>query len=294
VLEHREQVEWKVGNKINKDPNLTRGERIDERFTDDNEFWRYTGKIGNPYGDPLYEVRITCRTIFTDPNVHQELHDNHVALFSSYFGYWYKQDLFAYNSQVQSVLTNSLVEATLAGAWLSTFVWLGALAFMIIQKYYIKREKWAGDKVSLHSGMDGSFRGSVRKYEGSMFSGSGYHSGMMPGNMSSMSRPGTGAGSTLQRGQGMRGSIDDLALMVAGAPPAQGALLAQQQSYPQQGGVPPTYPGHPSYPQQLSQFQQQPQFQQQQQFQQQPQFQQHQQFQHQQSYVDQSEETEIM
>ena len=34
-----------------------RGERIDERFTDDNEFWRYTGKIGNPYGDPLYEVQ---------------------------------------------------------------------------------------------------------------------------------------------------------------------------------------------------------------------------------------------
>ena len=30
-------------------------------------------------------------------------------------------------------------------------------------RYYIKREKWAGDKVSLHSGMDGSFRGSVRK-----------------------------------------------------------------------------------------------------------------------------------
>merc|ERR1719391_1626153 len=108
----------------------------------------------------------------------------------------------------------------------------------------------------------------------------------MPGNMSSMSRPGTGAGSTLQRGQGMRGSIDDLALMVAGAPPAQGALLPQQQqSYQQQpGGVPPSYPGHPGYPQQLSQFQPQ-----------QQQFQPHQQqFQHQQSYADQSEETEIM
>merc|ERR1712192_27827 len=100
-----------------------------------------------------------------------------------------------------------------------------------------------------------------------------------------MSRPGTGAGGTLQRGQGMRGSIDDLALMVAGAPPAQGALLAnQQQSYHE-----------PGYPQQLSQFQpQQPQFQQQQHFQQQ-QFQpQQQQFQQQQSYADQSEETEIM
>merc|ERR1712004_367815 len=166
-------------------------------------------------------------------------------------------------------LTNSLVEATLAGAWLSTLVWLGALAFMIIQKYYIKREKWAGDKVSLHSGMDGSFRGSVRKYEGSMFSGSGYHSGMMPGNMSSMSRP----GSTLQRGQGMRGSIDDLALMVAGAPPAQGSFQSQQPA-----AAAPSYPG---YPQQLSQFQQQQQFQQ-------PQYQQ------QQSYADQSEETEIM
>merc|ERR1712181_39046 len=112
-------------------------------------------------------------------------------------------------------------------------------------------------------------------YEGSMFSGSGYHSGMAPGNMSSMSRPGTGAGGTLQRGQGMRGSIDDLALMVAGAPPAQGALLAnQQQSYHE-----------PGYPQQLSQFQpQQHQFQPQQS---QPQ-QQH--FQQQQSYADQSEE----
>ena len=104
----------------------------------------------------------------------------------------------------------------------------------------------------------------------------------------------------------MRGSIDDLALMVAGAPPAQGALLAQQQqSYPQPGdghgdGVddrhynpsfPAAYPGHPGYPQQLSQFQQQPQFQQHQ-FQPQQQFQQ--QFQQQQSYADQSEETEIM
>ena len=48
----------------------------------------YAGKIGNPYGDPLYEVRITCRTIFTDPNVHQELHDTHVKRFANYFGYW--------------------------------------------------------------------------------------------------------------------------------------------------------------------------------------------------------------
>merc|ERR1719350_1399223 len=104
---------------------------------------------------------------------------------------------------------------------------------------------------------------------------------MMPGNMSSMSRPVTGAGSTLQRGQGVRGSIDDLALMVAGAPPAQGAFQAQQPA-----AVAPSYPG---YPQQLSQYQQQQQFlpQQQQQFQP-PQYQQ------QQSYADQSEETEIM
>jgi len=133
--------------------------------------------------------------------------------------------------------------------------------------------------------MDGSFRGSVRKYEGSMFSGSGYHSGMMPGNMSSMSRP----GSTLQRGQGMRGSIDDLALMVAGAPPAHGSLQSQQPA-----AVAPSYPG---YPQQLSQFQQQQQFlPQQQQFQQQQYQQQFQQpqYQQQQSYADQSEETEIM
>jgi len=236
------KLSGKLRNKINKDPNLTRGERIDERFTDDNEFWRYTGKIGNPYGDPLYEVRITCRTIFTDPNVHQELHDTHVKRFANYFGYWYKQDLFAYNSQVQSVLTNSLIEASLAGAWLSTLVWLGALIFMVVQKYYIKKEKWAGDKVSLHSGMEGSFRNSKYGYpEGSIFSGaSGHHS---------MSRPGTG---TLR---GMRGSMDDLALCLAGAPQAV-ATPAAYPGYPQQFGHPAQQPQH-FQPQQQQQFQQQ-------------------------------------
>jgi hypothetical protein len=77
-----------LDDKLNVDPHQTRGQNVDERFTDDNQFWRYAGKIGNPFGSELYEVRMTCRTVFTDPTVHQELHDNHVAKFGNYFGYW--------------------------------------------------------------------------------------------------------------------------------------------------------------------------------------------------------------
>jgi len=219
--------------KMNVDPTLTRGEQIDERFTDDNQFWRYTGRISNPFGSPIFALRITCRTIFTDPNVHQELHDNHVERFASYFGYWYKQDLFAYNSQYQSVLTNSLVEASMAGAWLSVLVWLGSFAFMIIQKYYIKRERWAADKVSLHSG-----EGSMRK-DGSMLSG--YPPSYGPPGSSLSRGPGTGfqrggsrgSNASMKSARGSRRDVDDLGFMMAGV----ANPMHQPQPYIQQPGI---------------------------------------------------------
>ena len=40
------------------------------------------------------------RSILTDPEIHQKLHDSHNELHSRYYGYWYGQDLFAYDSQV--------------------------------------------------------------------------------------------------------------------------------------------------------------------------------------------------
>ena len=70
------------------------------RFVHDNQFWRYTGQINNAFGSESYSIRISCRTIFTDPDIHQRLHDTHVKKYSSYFGYWYKQDLYTYDPQV--------------------------------------------------------------------------------------------------------------------------------------------------------------------------------------------------
>ena len=43
-------IKDKMKKKLNKDPNVLRGEKIDERFIDDNQFWRYTGAISNPFG----------------------------------------------------------------------------------------------------------------------------------------------------------------------------------------------------------------------------------------------------
>ncbi len=62
----------------------------------------------NPFGQNTYNPRITCRTIFTDPNNHQELHDQHVKNFNNYYGYWYQDDLYAYDARTQAILQNGL------------------------------------------------------------------------------------------------------------------------------------------------------------------------------------------
>lgn len=195
-------------SKLNKDDDLQRGERLDERFVHDNQFWRYTGQINNAFGSEIYSIRISCRTIFTDPDIHQRLHDTHVKKYSSYFGYWYKQDLYTYDPQAQAVLTNALVEASLAGGWLSMFLLLGSLVFMIVQRYYIKKSKREFDRVSLHS----AFEGSMRKDHESMISG--YNSNFNRGGL-------RGSDTTLKSTKSRR-EMDELAFAVHGLAPSNG------------------------------------------------------------------------
>ena len=126
---------------------------------------------------------MTCRTIFTDPNNHQELHDNHVENFNNYYGYWYQDDLYAYDARTQAILQNGLIEATLAGGWISVLLWVGSLIFIIIQRTYIRKEKNKFDRFSeTNTMMEGSMRHG--RPEGSMISGSGYY----PGNGSMFNR----------------------------------------------------------------------------------------------------------
>eukprot|EP00094_Tigriopus_californicus_P003091 TCALIF_02973-PB protein Name:"Protein of unknown function" AED:0.68 eAED:0.68 QI:0/0.33/0.5/0.5/1/1/4/0/183 len=89
-----------VLNKLNSDPYATRGEEIQTRYEDDYKFHRYTNRYGNAFGSEFYSIKITCRSILTDPEVHQKLHDYHYEQQSRYYGYWYGQDLFTYNSKM--------------------------------------------------------------------------------------------------------------------------------------------------------------------------------------------------
>ena len=123
---------------------------------------------------------MTCRNVFTDPANHQEIHDNHVQKYNLYFGYWYKQDLYAYDARSQAILQNGLIEATMAGGWISVLLWLGSIIFIIIQKTYIRREKNKFDRFSQNT----TTGDSIRRGEGSMISGSGYYTG----NMSNFAR----------------------------------------------------------------------------------------------------------
>ena len=200
-------------SKLNENPYDTRGEEIQTRFEDDYKFHRYTNRYGNPFGSEFYTIRITCRSILTDPEIHQQLHDTHYEQQSRYYGYWYGTDLFAYDSLSEATRTNALVEASLAGAWLCFIFWLGGLLLIIVQRYFIHKAKMEQDRVSMHSTMMGG-NGSVfqdgASYMGSQFRGK-------DGSIMS-SRPGSAfvrGGSSRGSDRSMRSSrrdIDDLAL----------------------------------------------------------------------------------
>lgn len=198
-------VSKNVQSKLNTNPYDTRGEEILTRYEDDYKFHRYTNRFGNAFGSDFYQISITCRSILTDPEIHQKLHDTHYEAQSRYYGYWYGEDLFAYDSQSEAIRTNSLVEASLAGSWLAMAGLLAGLVLMIIQRFILKKEAQEAERMSMHSTMMG-----------------GAHSlaGTYPRNGSVMS--GSMRGSNFQRGGSLRGSdrsmkstrrdIDDIAL----------------------------------------------------------------------------------
>ena len=155
--------------KLNQDPNLLRGETIEERFVEDPMFWRYAQQVTNAFGSNMYNIKASCRALFTDPDIATLLHDNHVKKYSGYFGWWYHQDIYSYDAQAQAVRTNVLIEASLAGAWMGTFVWLGATIFIFVQKKRIAKQtslarSGAVDTMSTRSDRSGSTlqRGSLR------------------------------------------------------------------------------------------------------------------------------------
>jgi len=126
--------------KVNEDPHLLAGETLEERFVEDPMFWRYAQQVTNVFGANMYPIKASCRALFTDPDIATLLHDNHVEKYSGYFGWWYHQDIYSYDAQVQAVRTNVLIEASLAGAWLATFTFLGAAIFIFVQKKRIAKQ----------------------------------------------------------------------------------------------------------------------------------------------------------
>lgn len=193
--------------KLNANPYDTRGEEILTRYEDDYKFHRYTNRYGNAFGSEFYTISITCRSIFTDPEIHQKLHDTHYDTQSTYYGYWYGLDLLAYDSQYEATKTNALLEACLAGSWLTLVFLMAGLVLMLIQRFGLKKEAVEAERRSVHSTMMGSMA------QGSM-------AGTYPRNGSVLS--GSMRGSNFQRGGSLRGSdrsmkstrrdIDDIAL----------------------------------------------------------------------------------
>jgi len=215
-----------IREKLSKDPTLARGEAIDERLNEDHKFWKYTSKVSNTFGQDLYVPRITCRAVFTDPDVHQKLRDAHADKYKNYYSLWYKVDLYAFDSRTQAILQNNLIEATLAGGWISVLLWVGSIIFIIIQRTYIRKEKNKFDRFNPHNMIDG---GSMRK-DGSMISGypgSGYTSG----NMSNFQRGGLRGSNQSMKSVRSRRDVDELAFASLGLTSQTGTMTSGYQSH---------------------------------------------------------------
>ena len=120
-----------IANKLNANPYETRGEEILTRYEDDYKFHRYTNRYGNAFGSESYTIRITCRSILTDPEIYQKLHETHIERLSRYHAYWFGVDTYAYDAQYEAIKTNALIEASMGGSWLCFGFLLAAMIFMI-------------------------------------------------------------------------------------------------------------------------------------------------------------------
>ena len=121
-----------IANKLNANPYETRGEEILTRNEDDYKFHRYPNRYGNAFGSESYTIRITCRSILTDPEIHQKLHDTHNEKHSRYYVYWFGIDTYDYDSHYEAATkTNALIEASMGGSWLCFGFLLAAMVFMI-------------------------------------------------------------------------------------------------------------------------------------------------------------------
>ena len=120
-----------IANKLNANPYKTLGEQIFSRSEDDYKFHRYLNRYGNAFGSESYTIRITCRSILTDPEIYQKLHETHIERLSRYHAYWFGVDTYAYDAQYEAIKTNALIEASMGGSWLCFGFLLAAMIFMI-------------------------------------------------------------------------------------------------------------------------------------------------------------------
>jgi len=204
------QVSGNIANKLNANPYETRGEEILTRYEDDYKFHRYTNRYGNAFGSEFYTIRITCRSILTDPEIHQKLHDTHTERHSRYYGYWYGVDTYAYDSQYEATKTNALIEASMGGSWLCFGCLLAGAILMLIQRFVLQKKENEAERMSVHSTMMGVGANSTLGRDGTM---SGRNGSVMSGSVK---------GSNFQRGGSLRGSdrsmkshrrdFDDMAL----------------------------------------------------------------------------------
>jgi len=168
-------VEREIRSNIQHTPNTNQGQRQQyESFAGDAQIRRYNTEQTDTWGRNRGDVSITCRSLLTDPQNHFRLLENHAKndKYSQYYGFWNDNagsaggNFLSDTGDFRSISfeDNLAIEASLAGAWISTLFWLIILLFMVRERHHLRahltdQSMWGGSEFggggSVRSGKSG-------------------------------------------------------------------------------------------------------------------------------------------
>jgi len=136
-------VEKELRARILHTPNSNRAQQqIHENFASDNALLYYTGNNYNSLGQNRHLNSITCRSLLTDSQNHYTLKLNHKnnEFYAQYWNFWNNDNQFSDvgNFEQMTFTDNMTLEVCLAGAWISSVLWLVILVLVLKERHHMR------------------------------------------------------------------------------------------------------------------------------------------------------------
>jgi len=143
-------VERNLRATIHHTPNINQGQtKVYETFADQAQILRYNTRNTDVLGRNKADLSITCRSLLTDSRNTFSLLENQADnnQYAQYYGFWNNQGSGQSNNafladvgnfEHKTSTDNLLLEVSMAGAWISTLIWVIILLLMIKERHHLR------------------------------------------------------------------------------------------------------------------------------------------------------------